>query len=219
MNIKKFLLIKACKILPSELIENVWSFVETDAKKLIQEFIQKMYYRKIERVRCMFLEMDVFSNNNIPSKMELVFYRLLNYNYIANYMYIQDTERFIRHLYGIKWRYYDRHLSYLVDKIVSDITKKQLEGKARMARLLALRTIDYKISTTKYIEMTFSPVIFRLLFIMNNSLSDVKIDLLDYILKYYHDNIQKDINIRYDNPLGSYLIANPPLNTYDNEVE
>ena len=219
MNIKKFLLIKACKILPTELIENVWSFVETDAKKLIQEFIQKMYYRKIERVRRMFLEMDTFSNNNIPSKMELVFYRLLNYNYIANYMYIQDTERFIRHLYGIKWRYYDRHLSYLVDKIVSDITKKQLEGKARMARLLALRTIDYKISTTKYIEMTFSPVIFRLLFIMNNSLSDVKIDLLDYILKYYHDNIQKDINIRYDNPLGSYLIANPPLNTYDNEVE
>ena len=219
MNIKKFLLIKACKILPSELIENVWSFVETDAKKLIQEFIQKMYYRKIERVRRMFLEMDTFSNNNIPSKMELVFYRLLNYDRIANYMYIQDTERFIRHLYGIKWRYYDRHLSYLVDKIVSDITKKQLEGKARMARLLALRTIDYKFSTTKYIEMTFSPVIFRLLFIMNNSLSDVKIDLLDYILKYYHDNIQKDINIRYDNPLGSYLIANPPLNTYDNEVE
>ena len=216
MNIKKFLLIKACKILPSELIENVWSFVETDAKKLIQEFIQKMYYRKIERVRRMFLEMDTFSNNNIPSKMELVFYRLLNYDRIANYMYIQDTERFIRHLYGIKWRYYDRHLSYLVDKIVSDITKKQLEGKARMARLLALRTIDYKISTTKYIEMTFSPVIFRLLFIMNNSLADVKIDLLDYILKYYHDNIQKDINIRYDNPLGSYLIANPPLNTYDN---
>ena len=165
MNIKKFLLIKACKILPSELIENVWSFVETDAKKLIQEFIQKMYYRKIERVRRMFLEMDTFSNNNIPSKMELVFYRLLNYDRIANYMYIQDTERFIRHLYGIKWRYYDRHLSYLVDKIVSDITKKQLEGKARMARLLALRTIDYKISTTKYIEMTFSPVIFRLLFI------------------------------------------------------
>ena len=219
MNIKKFLLIKACKILPSELIENVWSFVKTDAKKLIQEFIQKMYYRKIERVRRMFLEMDVFSNNNIPSKIELVFYRLLNYDRIASYMYIQDTDRFIRHLYGIKWRYYDRHLSYLVDKIVSDITKKQLEGKARMARLLALRTIDYKISTTKYIEMTFSPVIFRLLFIMNNSLSDVKIDLLDYILKYYHDNIQKDINIRYDNPLGSYLIANPPLNTYDNEVE
>ena len=219
MNIKKFLLIKACKILPTELIENVWSFVETDAKKLIQEFIQKMYYRKIERVRRMFLEMDTFSNNNIPSKMELVFYRLLNYNYIANYMYIQDTERFIRHLYGIKWRYYDRHLSYLVDKIVSDITKKQLEGKARMARLLALRTIDYKISTTKYIEMTFSPVIFRLLFIMNNSLSDVKIDLLDYILKYYHDNIQKDINICYDNPFGRYLIANPTLNTYDNEFE
>ena len=219
MNIKKFLLIKACKILPSELIENVWSFVKTDAKKLIQEFIQKMYYRKIERVRRMFLEMDVFSNNNIPSKIELVFYRLLNYDRIASYMYIQDTDRFIRHLYGIKWRYYDRHLSYLVDKIVSDITKKQLEGKARMARLLALRTIDYKISTTKYIEMTFSPVIFRLLFIMNNSLADVKIDLLDYILKYYHDNIQKDINIRYDNPLGSYLIANPPLNTYDNEVE
>lgn len=219
MNIKKFLLIKACKTLPSELIANVWSFVETDAKKLIQEFTQKMYYRKIERVRRMFLVMDVFSNNNIPSKLELVFYRLLNYDRIANYMYIQDTERFIRYLYGIKWRYYDRHLSYLVDKIVSDITKKQLEGKARMARLLALRTIDYKISTTKYIEMTFSPVIFRLLFIMNNSLSDVKIDLLDYILKYYHDNIQKDINIRYDNPLGSYLIANPPLNTYDNEVE
>ena len=219
MNIKKFLLIKACKTLPSELIENVWSFVETDAKKLIQEFTQKMYYRKIERVRRMFLEMDVFSNNNIPSKLELVFYRLLNYDRTANYMYIQDTERFIRYLYGIKWRYYDRHLSYLVDKIVSDITKKQLEGKARMARLLALRTIDYKISTTKYIEMTFSPVIFRLLFIMNNSLSDVKIDLLDYILKYYHDNIQKDINICYDNPLGSYLIANPPLNTYDNEVE
>ena len=219
MNIKKFLLIKACKTLPSELIANVWSFVETDAKKLIQEFTQKMYYKKIERVRRMFLEMDVFSNNNIPSKMELVFYRLLNYDRIANYMYIQDTDRFIRCLYGIKWRYYDRHLSYLVDKIVSDITKKQLEGKARMARLLALRTIDYKFSTTKYIKMTFSPVIFRLLFIMNNSLSDVKIDVLDYILKYYHDNIQKDINIRYDNPLGSYLIANPPLNTYDNEVE
>ena len=219
MNIKKFLLIKACKTLPSELIANVWSFVETDAKKLIQEFTQKMYYRKIERVRRMFLVMDVFSNNNIPSKLELVFYRLLNYDRIANYMYIQDTERFIRYLYGIKWRYYDRHLSYLVDKIVSDITKKQLEGKARMARLLALRTIDYKFSTTNYIEMTFSPVIFRLLFIMNNSLSDVKIDLLDYILKYYHDNIQKDINICYDNPMGSYLIANPPLNTYDNELE
>ena len=219
MNIKKFLLIKACKTLPPELIENIWSFVETDAKKLIQEFIQKMYFRKIEIVRKMFLELCEFSNNNVQSSMIFVFNRILNRTKKANYMYIQDAELFIRHLYGIKWRYYDRHLSYLVDKIVSDITKKQLEGKARMARLLALRTIDYKISTTKYIEMTFSPVIFRLLFIMNNSLSDVKIDLLDYILKYYHDNIQKDINIRYDNPLGSYLIANPQLNTYDNEFE
>jgi hypothetical protein len=71
MNIKKFLLIKACSRLPTELIENIWTLVKTDAKQTIQEKIQDMYYRKIELVRCMYLKLDNFSNSNTAEKQSI----------------------------------------------------------------------------------------------------------------------------------------------------
>ena len=219
MNIKKFLLIKACKTLPSELIENIWSFVETDAKKLIQEFIQKMYYRKIERTRLMFLKLDAFSNTNTHPRLNNVYNCIVNHAKVANYMYIQDIERFIRRLIIIKWRYYDWNLTCLVDKIVENVTREHLIGKARMARILALRTNDYKLSTQSYIDLTLSPIVQRMLVIMHNSLSDVKIDVLDGTLKYFYDNINKDIFNNYNNPLSSYLISNLPINNYIIDIE
>lgn len=216
MNIKVFLLIKACHPLPSELIEHIWSFVKTDAKKTIQEKIQDMYYRKIELVRCLFLKLDSFANNNTREEYTTVFNTLKVYTKVANYMYIQDTERFIRRLYGIKWRYYNRYLSAFIDKMVCDITEVQLSGKARMARILALRTIDYNLSTQSYVNMTLSHIIVRMLTIMYNSLSDVKIPELDNILKFYNAHISDGIPIinnnnhtnMYSNPITEYLNDN-----------
>jgi hypothetical protein len=224
MNIRMFLLIKACHPLPSELIEHVWSFIKTDAKKTIQEKIQDMYYKKIELVRCLFLKLDTFSNNNIRESCITVFNTLKVYTKVANYMYIQDTERFIRRLYGIKWRYYDKYLSAFVDKMVSDITEVQLIGKAKMARILAMRTTDYNLSTRQYVKMTFSPIVLRMLTIMYNSLSDVKIPELDHILKFYHHHIHEGnpiINYNthtnmYSNPITDYLNTNMYTNIYSN---
>lgn len=221
MNIRMFLLIKACHQLPTELIERVWSFVKTDAKKTIQEKIQDMYYRKIELVRCLFLKLDLFSNNNIRESSTTVLNTLKVYTKVANYMYIQDTERFIRRLYGIKWRYYNKYLSAFVDNMVTDITEVQLKGKARMARILALRTTDYNLSTSAYINMTISPIIIRMLTIMYNSLSEIKIHELDYVLKFYHDHVRDGVPIinydihtnMYSNPITDYL--NDNLNYID----
>ncbi len=221
MNIRMFLLIKACHPLPTELIEHIWSFVKTDAKKTIQEKIQDMYYRKIELVRCLFLKLDLFSNNNIRESSTTVLNTLKVYTKVANYMYIQDTERFIRRLYGIKWRYYDKYLSAFVDNMVTDITEVQLKGKARMARILALRTTDYNLSTRVYVNMTISPIIIRMLMIMYNSLSDVKISELDHILKFYHHHVRDGVPIinydthtnMYSNPITDYL--NDNLNYID----
>lgn len=214
MNIKLLLLFNACKCLPQDIIGHIWSFVLTDAKKTVQEFLQKMYYRKIERTRLMFLKLDVFSNTNTRSKVNDVFNIIVNHAKVANYMYIQDIERFIRRLIIIKWRYYDWNLTCLVDKIVENVTREHLIGKARMARILALRTNDYNLSTQSYIDMTLSPVVQRILVIMHNSMYDVKIEVLDGTLKYYYNNVNKDIFNNYNNNLSSYLIANLPINNY-----
>jgi len=216
MNIKKFLLIKACSRLPSELIENIWSLVKTDAKQTIQEKIQDMYYRKIELVRCMYLKLDNFSNSNNRVNFQVVFNTLKVYTRVVNYMYIQDVERFNRRLYGVKWRYRDRHLWSLIDKIVAEVEQVQLMSKARMARILALRTVDYNLSTEIYIKMTLSPIIMRMLTIIYSSLLDIKIDELDYLLKYYKDHTRDGLpiitydsnNSMYSNSITNYLNAN-----------
>jgi hypothetical protein len=218
MNLKLFLLINACKDLPSEIIENIWSSVKTDAKKSIQERIQKLYYKKIERSRRMFLMLDGFSKDNPFPKLNTVFNRIQNYAKITNYMYIQDVDRFIRCLYIIKGRYCDYILSGLIDQVVFDITRDHLIGKARMARILALRKCDYKVSTKKYIRTGISPVMQRILSMINSSSPDIKISGLYYILKYYLDNINININ-DYNNPLESYnyLIAKLPVYYFNHE--
>jgi hypothetical protein len=216
MNIKKFLLIKACSHLPSELIENIWTLVKTDAKQTIQEKIQDMYYRKIELVRCMYLKLDNFSNSNNRVNFQVVFNTLKVYTRVVNYMYIQDVERFNRRLYGVKWRYRDRHLWSLIDKIVAEVEQVQLMSKARMARILALRTVDYNLSTEIYIKMTLSPIIMRMLNIIYSSLLDIKIDELDYLLKYYKDHTRDGLpiitydsnNSMYSNSITDYFNAN-----------
>jgi hypothetical protein len=116
---------------------------------------------------------------------------------------MQDTERYIRNLYIIKWRYYDRYLSLLIDKIVNDITNIQLIGKARMARLLALRTIDYSLSTKQYIDITLSPIVMRMITIVCNSVSDIKVPDLDITVKFYFDKIQNRITDTRYNPLDA----------------
>jgi hypothetical protein len=212
MNIKKFLLIKACSSLPNELIEEIWTLVKTDAKQTIQEKIQNMYYRKIDLVRCMYLKLDNFSNSNNRINVHVVFNTLKVYTRVVNYMYIQDVERFNRRLYGVKWRYRDRHLWSLIDKIVSEVDNVQLKSKARMARIFALRTSDYKLSTEMYIKMTLSPIIMRMLSILYSSLFDIKIDELDYLLKYYKDHTRDGLpiitydsnNIMYSNSILPY---------------
>ena len=199
MNIKLFLTIKACYRLPEELTEKIWSIVKTDAKKTIQEKVQCMYHRKIELVRQLFLHLDTFSKSNVCIQLNTVYKTILAYSRIANYMYMQDTERYIRNLYIIKWRYYDRKLSRLIDKIVNDITNIQLIGKARMARLLALRTVDYNLSTRRYIDVTLSPIVMRMITIMCNSVSDLKIPELDVTIKFYFDKTQNRItDTRYN---------------------
>ena len=218
MNIKLMLLCVACKGLPSDIIGHIWSFVKTDAKKTIQEFLQKMYYRKIERTRLMFLVLDSFSNTNAHSRLNNVYNCIVNHAKVANYMYIQDTERFIRRLIIIKWRYYDWNLTCLVDKIVENVTREHLIGKARMARILALRTNDYKLSTQSYIDLTLSPIVQRMLVIMHNSLSDVKIDVLDGTLKYFYDNINKDISNNIGSLEISMNIFDIPFNKYKEDL-
>jgi hypothetical protein len=216
MNIKKFLLIKACSRLPTELIENIWTLVKTDAKQTIQEKIQDMYYRKIELVRCMYLKLDNFSNSNNRVNFQVVFNTLKVYTRVVNYMYIQDVERFNRRLYGVKWRYRDRHLWSLIDKIVAEVEQVQLMSKARMARIFALRTVDYNLSTEIYIKMTLSPIIMRMLNIIYSSLLDIKIDELDYLLKYYKDHTRDGLpiitydsnNSMYSNSITDYFNAN-----------
>ena len=203
MNIKLFLTIKACYRLPEELTEKIWSNVKTDAKKKIQEKVQDMYHRKIEIVRHLFLRLDSFSKSRPSLEIEKVYTTILAYARIANYMYMQDTERYIRNLYIIKWRYYNMHLSRLIDKIVNDITNVQLISKARMARLLALRTVDYNLSTKQYIDITLSPVVIRIITIVCNSVSDVKIPELDVTVKLYFDKIQNRITDTHYNPIDA----------------
>jgi len=227
MNIKLFLTIKACYRLPEELTEKIWSNVKTDAKKKIQEKVQDMYHRKIEIVRHLFLRLDSFSKSRPSLEIEKVYTTILAYARIANYMYMQDTERYIRNLYIIKWRYYNMHLSRLIDKIVNDITNVQLISKARMARLLALRTVDYNLSTKQYIDITLSPVVIRMITIVCNSVSDVKIPELDVTVKFYFDKIQNRITDTHYNPIDALtnynfiygaIYANTE-NGYENENE
>jgi len=195
MNIKLFLTIKACYKLPYDVTEKIWSIVKTEAKKTIQERIQDMYHRKIEIVRQLFLRLDTLSKNNGYTELNYVYKSILSYAKISNYMYMQDAERYIRNLRDIKRRYFDRDLARLIDKITSDITILQLIGKARMARLLALRTVDYNLSTKEYIDIALSPAVIRIITIIYRSPSDIKIELLDKIIKLYFDKTQ---NIIFD---------------------
>jgi len=164
----------------------------------------------------MFLMLDGFSKDTTCPKLNTVFNRIHNYSKVTNYMYIQDVDRFIRCLYIIKGRHCDPILSGLIDKIVFDITRDHLIGKARMARILALRKRDYKVSTKKYIQTSISPDMQRILSMINSPSPDIKISGLYYILKYYLDNI--NIN-DYNNPLESYnyLIEKLPMYYFNHE--
>jgi hypothetical protein len=199
MNIKLFLTIKACYRLPGDVTEKIWSIIEADSKKTIQEKVQAMYYRKIEIVRHLFLRLDSFSKSRPCVEYNRVYNTILAYSKIANYMYMQDSERYIRNLYIIKWRYYQRDLSKLIDKIVNDITNVQLIGKARMARLLALRNVDYSLSTKDYIDITLSPIVMRIITAVCNSVSDIKIQDLDVTIKFFFDKTQNKITDTYYN--------------------
>ena len=195
MNIKLFLTIKACYKLPNDVTEKIWSIVKTEAKKTIQERIQDMYHRKIEIVRQLFLRLDTLSKSHGYMELNYVYNSILSYAKISNYMYMQDAERYIRNLRDIKRRYFDRDLARLIDKITNDITIVQLIGKARMARLLALRTADYNLSTKEYIDIALSPAVIRIITIIYRSPSDIKIELLDKTIKLYFDKTQ---NIIFD---------------------
>jgi hypothetical protein len=195
MNIKLFLTIKACYKLPGDVTEKIWSIVKTEAKKTIQERIQDMYHRKIEIVRQLFLRLDTLSKSHEYMELNYVYKSILSYAKISNYMYMQDAERYIRNLRDIKRRYFDRDLARLIDKITSDITIVQLIGKARMARLLALRTADYNLSTKEYIDIALSPAVIRIITMIYRSPSDIKIELLDKTIKLYFDKTQ---NIIFD---------------------
>jgi len=195
MNIKLFLTIKACYKLPNDVTEKIWSIVKTEAKKTIQERIQDMYHRKIEIVRQLFLRLDTLSKSHGYMELNYVYNSILSYAKISNYMYMQDAERYIRNLRDIKRRYFDRDLARLIDKITNDITIVQLIGKARMARLLALRTADYNLSTKEYIDIALSPAVIRIVTMIYRSPSDIKIELLDKTIKLYFDKTQ---NIIFD---------------------
>jgi len=209
MNIKLFLTIKACYKLPYDVTEKIWSIVKTEAKKTIQERIQDMYHRKIEIVRQLFLRLDTLSKSNGYMELNYVYKSILSYAKISNYMYMQDAERYIRNLRDIKRRYFDRDLARLIDKITSDITILQLIGKARMARLLALRTVDYNLSTKEYIDIALSPAVIKIITIIYRSPSDIKIELLDKTIKLYFDKTQ---NIIFDTRYNFLNLLNDSIN-------
>ncbi len=209
MNIKLFLTIKACYKLPDDVTEKIWSIVKTEAKKTIQERIQDMYHRKIEIVRQLFLRLDTLSKSHGYMELNYVYKSILSYAKISNYMYMQDVERYIRNLRDIKRRYFDRDLARLIDKITSDITILQLIGKARMARLLALRTVDYNLSTKEYIDIALSPDVIKIITIIYRSPSDIKTELLDKTIKLYFDKTQ---NIIFDTRYNFLNLLNDSIN-------
>lgn len=119
MNIKQFLLIKACDKLPSDVRDLIWKQVEISAA----DIIRKIYLLKVSRNVDIFLKMLNFSNsNNSYYHRHISNYFKYNNNKIT-YKYIQEPGTWIDHLEDIIQIYRTRDIHFESNQLYAIINK------------------------------------------------------------------------------------------------
>ena len=104
MNIKKFLVIKACDKLPSDVCSIVWSYIEKDAT----EIIRNVYYLKVSRNLDFFLILLKLSNEKNDYSYEYVNRVISFYQDKITFSYIQEPGTWIDYLNDLTYIYENR---------------------------------------------------------------------------------------------------------------
>jgi len=118
MNIKQFLVIKACQTLPSDVCSIIWSYIEKDAI----DILRNMYYLKVLRNLDFFLILLKLSSENNGYSYEYV-NRMINfYKDKITYTCIQEPGTWIDYLNDIIYIYKNRffhinNVMYMINKI------------------------------------------------------------------------------------------------------
>ena len=119
MNIKQFLLIKACDNLPSDVRDLIWKQVEISAANTIRN----VYLLKVSRNVDVFLKILNFSNNNNSYyHRHISNYFKYNNNKIT-YKYIQEPGTWIDHLEDIIQIYRTRDIHFECNQLYAIINK------------------------------------------------------------------------------------------------
>ena len=120
MNIKQFLVIKACQKLPSDVCSIIWSYAEKNSV----DIIRNMYYLKVSRNLDFFLILLKLSNENNGYSYEYV-NRVINfYKDKITYTYIQEPGTWIDYLNDLTYIYenrffYTNNVMYMINSITN----------------------------------------------------------------------------------------------------
>lgn len=119
MNIKQFLIFKACDVLPSELKYHILKFVQDEAAICIQRF----FTFKIAKNMDIFTQIIRFSNKNNNYHWHYVNHYIKYAMYNITYVYIQEPRIWIYlledliHIYGYHRYFHINNIYYIMNSI------------------------------------------------------------------------------------------------------
>ena len=175
MNIKQFLVIKALDVLPWEITKIIWEQLEDISAKVIQTNILRLVYKKIGLTMFMYSKLVQFSNDNLYFNTGYVIDKFLHWSKTVNFLYIDDTDEWLKVLNRVRYRFNIPYIFQLTDKIILDIKYKKREYKVRLGKILDIKfNLNESImSTRQYISWIYREDVMFILLQSYRSINEI----------------------------------------------
>ena len=175
MNIKQFLVIKALDVLPWEITKIIWEQLEDISAKVIQTNILRLVYKKIGLTMFMYSKLVQFSNDNLYFNTGYVIDKFLHWSKTVNFLYIDDTDEWLKILNRVRYRFNIPYIFQLTDKIILDIKYKKREYKVRLGKILDIKfNLNESImSTRQYISWIYREDVMFILLQSYRSINEI----------------------------------------------
>ena len=160
MNIKFFLIAKALNVLPSEIVKIIWEKLEIISANVIKDNLQKLAFKKFRHTNRVYLQLIQFTDFNIYFRSNYIITKFLNWHKSVNFLYIDDTTAWLNALNSIRYRYCNKHLSFIINGMMNDIKYKKREYKVRVGRFFSDNAI---MSTKQYVSWIYRSDVMNIL--------------------------------------------------------
>jgi hypothetical protein len=197
MNIKFFLIAKALNVLPSEIVKIIWEKLEIISANVIKDNLQKLAFKKFRHTNRVYLQLIQFTDFNIYFRSNYIITKFLNWQKSVNFLYIDDTTAWLNALNSIRYRYYNKHLSFIVNGMMNDIKYKKREYKVRVGRFFSDNAI---MSTKQYVSWIYRSDVMNILLQSYNSINEIPPTEFIRVINMYETTYNiKNFSYNYNN--------------------